>query len=173
MSILLIAGPPAVGHNTVAELICARRGRVALVDCDDIRALVRAPYAAPWEGLEGEYQYLLGIDNCCALARAFDAARFDVLLLDVAPPETLDRYRNALAGVTRLVIVQLTATPETLVDRDRTRDEVKHADQSAWHDRIRKLQQQLADSAGDYDHVIDTTEMTADQVAQRCLELLA
>ena len=63
MTVLLLAGPPAVGHNAIAELICKLRVRAALIDVDEIRYMQRVPYASPWEGAEGQRQYRLGIRN--------------------------------------------------------------------------------------------------------------
>ncbi len=97
MGVLILAGPPAVGHNAIGELICARRVRAALIDVDDVRYMQRVPYASPWEGAEGERQYKLGIRNACALARRFHADGSDVVLLGLAPPETLALYRAELA----------------------------------------------------------------------------
>ncbi len=47
MAVLIIAGPPAVGHNTIGELICAHRDRAALIDVDAVRYMQRVPYASP------------------------------------------------------------------------------------------------------------------------------
>ena len=118
MGVLILAGPPAVGHNAIGDLVCARRVRAALIDVDEVRYMQRVPYASPWEGAEGERQYKLGIRNACALARRFDADGSDVVLLDLTPPETLALYRAELASVRRLVVALLHAEGDDLVARD-------------------------------------------------------
>ncbi|MDQ3409056.1 MAG: hypothetical protein M3469_03630 [Actinomycetota bacterium] len=45
MTVLLLAGPPAVGKNAIAGLICRQRPRAALIDVDEIRYMQRVPYA--------------------------------------------------------------------------------------------------------------------------------
>ena len=71
--VLLLAGPPAVGHNTVAAILASSDSPVAVVDGDDLRAMVNHP-AAPGSGPEWERQYDVCVRNLCAIASNFDPA---------------------------------------------------------------------------------------------------
>ncbi|MFD3405244.1 hypothetical protein ACFWUU_31450 [Kribbella sp. NPDC058693] len=71
---------------------------------DDVRQLVVAGAAAPWEGEEGHEQQRLGVVNACSLARNFVAGGMEVVIADVLTPETSDLYRRELPGC---VIVHL------------------------------------------------------------------
>jgi dephospho-CoA kinase len=46
---LALTGPPAVGKTTAGRPLAASRRQGAYVDVDDIRQLVVAGHAAPWE----------------------------------------------------------------------------------------------------------------------------
>jgi len=172
MAVLILAGPPAVGHNAIGELVCTRRTRAALIDVDEVRYMQRVPYASPWEGAEGERQYKLGIANACALARRFDADGSDVVFLDLAPPETLPVYRAELASARSLVIVLLHAESDVLVARDVARARPTGLEPSFWHGRIRTPRDQLLAHAERYDHVHDTGAMSAEESADTLAPLL-
>lgn len=172
MAVLLLAGPPAVGHNTIAELICKRRTRAALIDVDDVRYIQRVPYASPWAGAEGQRQYERGIRNACALARRFDADGSDVVMVDVAPPDTLPLYHAELRSVDRLSIVLLHADGDVLVVRDLDRCRPTGLEPSFWHGRIRELRDELVGQADRYDHAHDTGAISAEQSAERLAALL-
>ena len=172
MTVLLLAGPPAVGHNAISELICKQRPRAALIDVDEVRYLQRVPYASPWQGVEGERQYRLGIRNACALARGFEADGSDVVMLDVAPPETLALYRAELGSVGNLVIVLLHAEEDVLVARDIDRGRPTGLEAPLWHGRIRELRDHLVEHADSYDHLHDTGAFSSEQSAQKLAALL-
>jgi adenylate kinase family enzyme len=116
--VLLLAGPPAVGHNTVAALIANRYPPVAVVDGDDLRAMVTHP-AAPDGGPAWERQYDLCVRNLCAIAANFDRAGLATILLDVVEPRTVPLYRALLAEVSRFDLVLLTADNDHRIDTTR------------------------------------------------------
>ena len=73
-------------------------GGHAVIEVDDLRQLVEAGAAAPWEGDAGARQSLLGARNACALAANFLAEDIDVVITDVLTPETAALYREELPG---------------------------------------------------------------------------
>ena len=78
----------------------ARAARMAaMIDVDDVRHLVVAGHAAPWEGDAGLEQQQLGVENACALARRFLEAQIEVVLADLVTPITAALYRSQLPGV--------------------------------------------------------------------------
>lgn len=88
------------------------RLRCAFVDVDDVRQLVVAGAAAPWEGVEGQEQQRLGVTNACGLARNFVAVGIEVVVADVLTPETCDLYRHELPGC--LIVHMTVSFPEAL-----------------------------------------------------------
>ncbi|HET7769338.1 MAG TPA: hypothetical protein VFN74_11240, partial [Chloroflexota bacterium] len=64
---LLLTGPPAAGKSTVGRLVAEGLERSALVDADQVRAMVRRPHVAPWYEGEGTAQLRLGASNTCRL----------------------------------------------------------------------------------------------------------
>jgi hypothetical protein len=109
---LILAGAPAVGKTVTARALARDRARCAVIDVDDLRQLVVAGAAAPWEGLEGAKQRSLGASNACALTRSFTAAGFEVVIADVVTPETSDLYKRELPSA--VVVHMAVSWPEAL-----------------------------------------------------------
>ena len=83
---LLLTGPPACGKSTTARAIAGSLRLAAVIDVDDIRQLIVAGHAAPWEGEAGRSQQRLGVENTCDLARRFVTSGIDVVIADVVTP---------------------------------------------------------------------------------------
>ena len=101
---LLLTGGPAAGKSSTALLVVEPLRRAAVIDVDDIRHLVVAGGAAPWDGSEGRLQQRIGVENACDLARRYLHWGIDVVLSDVLNSETAALYRHLLPGI---LIVQL------------------------------------------------------------------
>jgi predicted kinase len=101
---LLLTGGPAAGKSSTALRLVEPLRRAAVIDVDDIRQLVVAGHAAPWEGREGHRQQRIGVENACDLARRYLHWGIDVVMSDVLNYETAALYRQRLPG---LLIVQL------------------------------------------------------------------
>jgi len=170
MAVIILAGAPAVGKSALAELIGSLRSRVAVVEVDDVRAMVRQPHVAPWEGEEGAAQYHLGITSSCRLARGFMECGYEVLLVDVVPPETLGLYHAELLGL-RLQTVLLRADSATLLRRDSERA-LARINKEAWQQRICALARQLDAESESYDLVLDTGVLTREACAIEIGKLL-
>ena len=67
-----------------------------MIDVDDVRHLVVAGHAAPWDGDQGRLQQQIGVDNACDLARRFLSAQIDVVLADFVTTHTAALYRRNL-----------------------------------------------------------------------------
>ena len=133
---MLLAGPPAARHNTIAELICARRTRAPLI-ASTRRSMQRVPYASPVGGHRGRASAQAQHADACALARRSDADGSDVVLVDVAPPDPLALYRHALRSVDRFLIVLLHPDADILIERDLARGRATGIDPSFRHRPIR------------------------------------
>ena len=95
---LIVTGAPAAGKTTCARRLAERRPRSAAIEVDDIRRLIVAGHAAPWDGVEGATQHRLGVENACRLALSFDAYGLDVVLTDVVTDLARPVYAELLPG---------------------------------------------------------------------------
>ena len=163
MTILLLTGPPASGKTTVVAALASRDvDPLAVIELDTLRQMVVRPHLAPWDGEEGRRQQLLGIRNACALARTFDQAEFDVLLVDQVTDDTAARYRDELA----LTIVRLLPNWEQTMIRSQSRDEPL-----GFREReLLYVQQQALETV---DITIDNSTLTPSVVAGRLQLLLS
>jgi len=96
---LLLTGPPAVGKSTVGRLMAERLRSGAFIDVDNVRHMVVAGHAAPWDADEGTRQQRLGVINACSLARNFVAEAIEVVIADVLTNATARLYRELLPDV--------------------------------------------------------------------------
>ena len=154
---MVLAGPPAIGHNTVAEAVARLRGRLALIDLDDVRGIERAPHAA-WGSAEKERWLRDGMRRAALLAQDCAGGGTDVLLVDVAPPDLLDEFRAALGP--DAVFALLSAPVDVVVGRDTARDPDPNPDLvalAAWQGRIRMLHAQAEAARDRYDVIVDNS----------------
>lgn len=156
---LILTGPPAAGKNTVAHCLARLRERCAVVDCDTVRAMLVQPHRAPWDGVEGQRQHLLGIDLTCQLASGFAAAGCEVVILDVLSAESAVRYRAALAEFAPQII-QLLPSWEVCERRFRERAPTLNTDEFA------ALYRAQAAFSGFHER-IDNSTLTPEAVAER------
>jgi predicted kinase len=123
---MLLTGGPASGKSATAAELAKTLPRVAVIDVDDIRHLVVAGHAAPWDGDEGVLQQRIGVENSCDLARRFLGAGIEVVMADVLNDAAAALYRRLVPSV---VIVRLrlplrearrraTLRPRHLTDRE-------------------------------------------------------
>lgn len=145
-----------MGKSITARLVAQLRDRAAVVDVDDVRQMVVAGHAAPWQGEEGLQQQALGVENACLLARRFLAHRIEVVLADVLTPTTLLTYRQALPGC---VIVRLHVTSSEA--RRRAGMRPVHLTAAAFE----QLHRQDRDNPPAADHHVEATAMTTDDQA--------
>lgn len=158
MGVLILTGPPATGKNTIAAVYARRHERCAVIDVDLVRWMVLQPHKAPWEGEEGRKQQHLGVENACLLARNFLTHDFDVVILDVVSDETVRLYRRALP-VTPLQVVLLLPSYEEIQRRNEQRPQRLTADEILTLYRGQE-------SLKDYDHRVNNTALSPEQVAE-------
>lgn len=151
-----------MGKTTCGRALAAELARGAYIDVDDVRQMVVAGAAAPWEGPEGKAQQALGATNACALARNFRTAGFDVTIADVLTPATAQLYRTALPDC---LIVHLRISLEHARRRAATRT-VYLTDAE-----FELLHRQDAAHPPDADAVLDVDELTIDQQLRQIRQL--
>jgi hypothetical protein len=154
---LVLTGPPAVGKSSAAISLAAARPRCAVIEVDDLRQLVRTGGAAPWDGVEGARQRLLGARNACALAINFLSDNIDVAITDVLTPDTVATYRAMLPGC---LVIRLSAP----LSETRRRAATRHVWLTAAE--FDALHNHDASRSPHVDATIDVTELNAlDQTA--------
>lgn len=161
--ILILTGPPAAGKSTVGPLIAHQLAQCAVVDVDQVRAMVVQPHVAPWRGTAGQAQLQLGAHNGCALAHNLAAAGYHVILLDVLTAATAAIYHTQLAALPHQIVLLL-PTLATVLQRNQQRG------QWLTDDEVRLLygwQEQLSV----YDRRIDNTHLPAAQLAAELAQL--
>lgn len=94
---LVLTGAPAVGKSVTGRTLAGQRDLRAFIDVDDLRQLVVAGGAAPWDGDSGFALQRLGALNACALAGNFLAHGIEVVVADVLTPATASIYLEHLA----------------------------------------------------------------------------
>lgn len=154
---LVLTGGPAVGKTTTARRVAGGQARAATIDVDDLRQLVVAGAAAPWDGPEGMAQHRLGVHNACGLARRFTAHGFEVIISDVLTPDTLPIYRQHLPDC---LVVRLYVTRPEALRRAHTRP--AYLTDAEFND----LHTRDSEDPPAADHHLDVTTLTiADQAA--------
>jgi predicted kinase len=150
---LLLTGGPAAGKSTTALRLVKPLPRAAVIDVDDIRHLVIAGHAAPWDGREGHLQRRIGVENACDLARRYLHWSIDVVLSDVLDHETAVLYRHLLPSV---LIVQLRLPLAEARRRATLRPGY------LTEDEFDALHASQADDLGP-DHILDVGTLTLDE----------
>ena len=157
MKILILTGPAGAGKNTIAEIFAKKRERCAVVDVDVVRHMFVQPHKAPWAGVEGRVQQILGVQNACALVKNFLQNNCDVLILDVLSQETLELYKKEF-GAFDLRIVLLLPTFVEIQKRNKARPP------RITQQEIEMLYKSQETLRG-YDKKIDNTNLSAEEVA--------
>jgi chloramphenicol 3-O-phosphotransferase len=156
----LFGGPAGAGKTTLAAAWCSQRDRAAHIELDDVRSLIASGLADPQtpSALQAQ-QYETSVVACCALARVFADAGYDVAIGDVLEPKPFEHHwRPRLQGLDWRLVIILPSLEETLsrssgrakrVREQHTRGQ--HAALSRWPAEYR----------------VDTTGLTIDESVSR------
>lgn len=160
--ILILTGPPAAGKTTLGPLLAKQLERCAVVDVDQVRAMLVQPHIAPWRGEAGMAQLRLGAHNACTLAQNFVAVGYSVVILDVLTDETAQLYRAQLAEHQPTIVLLLPSLAEVL-HRNQVRGQwLTDAEVEllyAWQENLRI-----------YDRKIDNTNIPAEALVLELIE---
>ena len=165
MKVLILTGPPGAGKNTIAEVLAHQQERCATIDVDVIRWMVRQPHRAPWEGVDGHEQQLLGVRNACLLMEQFIHHEYDVIIHDVLSDETAKLYRTRLNEYLSKIVLLLPSVEE-ITRRNLSRPSRLKDEEVAM---LYKSQEQLAD----YDDKIDNSKLSVEEVVKRLASMLS
>ena len=167
---LLVNGPPGAGKTSLTLAVAERYDRMLRIEVDTLRQWVCAGYRHPWAGdAQWDEQRLLATRNAAAVTRETIAARYAVVIDDVAFADDLAAYRDALDGIDALVqVVTLLPDVETTLTRDAGRNDA---------DRVREVHARFAAEAEDCalpGAVLDTSsDASAYETAERLMDVLA
>ena len=141
---MLFGGPAGAGKSTLAAAWCASRARAVHIQLDEVRSLIVSGRADPQQPnpLQTE-QYILSVSSCCALARVFLHAGYDVAIDDTLPPDAFERHWQLhLVGLDYRVVIVLPSLDETLARAARRKKRVleehtrsQHAAYHLWPER--------------------------------------
>lgn len=119
---LLVGGPAASGKSTLARAWCETRPRAVHLELDALRERILRPVADPQvETEEQTDQYKTSARATVALARAFLADNYDVVLDDTLPPDIFDALWRPLLDGIRWHVVVVVPTLEATLARSRAR----------------------------------------------------
>lgn len=157
--ITLLTGPSAAGKNTIGYTFARQYSQqCAVIDGDQVRWMYTQPHVAPWHGNEGLRQHRIGARHGAILARSFSDLGLEVVLLDVLWADLPAIYRAELSGL-NLRIVRLLPTLGECLRRHHQRPPSISDQEVAWtYDHTASLT--------DYDLNLDTTTLSAEQVAR-------
>lgn len=167
---LLINGPPGAGKTSLTLAVAERYDRMLRIEVDTLRQWVCAGYRHPWAGdAQWDEQRLLATRNAAAVTRETIAARYAVVIDDVAFADDLAAYRDSLEGIDALVqVVTLLPDVETTLARDAGRNEPE---------RVRAVHARFAEEAAAGalpGAVLDTSGDASEyETAERLMDVLA
>lgn len=137
--------------------LASRLQRCAVIDVDLVRWMIVQPHRAPWEGEEGRYQQVLGVQNTCLLTHNFLEANLTVLILDGLSSETAVLYKTLLAASAPKIVLLL-PTFEEITRRNRARPRLTDEELSLLYEQ--NIHFTL------YDEKVDNTTMPAEQFVE-------
>ena len=168
--VLLVNGPPGAGKTSLTLAVAERYDRMLRIEVDTLRQWVCAGYRHPWAGdAQWDEQRLLATRNAAAVTRETIAARYAVVIDDVAFADDLAAYRDALDGIDALVqVVTLLPDVEATLARDAGRNEA---------DRVREVHARFAaeaEAGALPGALLDTSgDASAYETAERLMDVLA
>ncbi len=158
-------GPAGAGKSTLAAAWCESRKYAVQIQLDEIRSLIVSGLADPQGNspLVSD-QYETAAEACCALARVYLAAGYDVAIDDVGSPDGFEREWQPHLNEIQWRVVVVRPDVETVLSRNQGRakdvrpDIVRqqHVDAGAWPEAI----------------TVDTTGLSVSESLQLVLAVL-
>jgi cytidylate kinase len=166
---ILVTGPPGAGKSTVARMVADHFDQSVLVVGDDFHHAIRRGYLPPWQA-ESAHQNEVVIDATGAAAAAYANGGYVVVVDGIIGPWFVDRWLSHLPREIPVHYVILRPSKEVALQRaiERTgeRDLVNPEPVTLMHDVF-------VERGGLDDHVLDSSNLTADQTASEVLARVA
>jgi cytidylate kinase len=168
-SIIIVTGPPGAGKSTVARMVADHFDSSVLLVGDEFHHAIRKGYVPPWQA-ESEHQNEVVIDATAAAAAAYAGGGYLVVVDGIVGPWFLERWFGHLPRELAVHYVVLRPSQEVALERATGRTD--HTD-LVDPEPVTFMHQVFMERGGLDDHVLDSSNMTAQETASEVLALVA
>ena len=166
---IIVTGPPGAGKSTVARMVADHFDDSVLLVGDDFHHAIRRGYVSPWQA-ESEHQNEVVIDATAAAAAAYARGGYLVVVDGIIGPWFLERWLSHLSDEVQVHYIVLRPSKDVALQRamERTGDR-----DLVDPDPVTFMHQEFAKRGGSDNHVLDSSNLTAEQTASKVLEFFA
>lgn len=166
-SFVLLTGPSGSGKSTAAAAWAAQgREPRAVLDVDQLRALIKAGFAHPEHGWndETERQWTIGTELCTAMVRVYKRHGVSVIIDVYAPPWPGDPWSTLIEELGGTIVTLLPS-----VDICLTRNAARGRRPFLVEADLRANYEGFAENVGLHapEHLIDNSDLGVEQVVQQ------
>ncbi|MEK7588557.1 MAG: AAA family ATPase [Patescibacteria group bacterium] len=169
--VCLITGPAGVGKSSVTKALAKKFTRSAVINLDQLHAMVVGGYVKPWPHTEEvDLQLSLSAKNACEIANNFLEKGFNVFIDDLVGRKLLEQYSEHFKNdnfKTFLLLPSLESLLKRFDEREnKNNEELRKRTQDlhkSFSEKKDKLNWKVIDSSG------LTLEETVDQIYKELL----
>lgn len=169
--VIILSGPPGAGKSTTARTVAATYTKAVHLHTDDFWGYIASGYIAPYLP-ESDPQNHTVVRAIAAAAFAFADGGYTVLVDGVVGPWMLNHYRRAAQEHPAVALDYIVLRPSRAVSLARAQQR-RTPDALVEESPLLALYNQFADLGGYENHVLDTTEHTAQETKQAVTDAIA
>jgi 2-phosphoglycerate kinase len=155
----VITGPAGVGKSTISNALSLKLDRSVVIEGDELYHQIRKPYIAPWK--EGNHLDVM-YEASEKLIDLYQSYKYDIIYNYIVTEEMIKNFKEKYKDVKFICL--LTSEEELL-----KRDEQRPLD-SRMGERCKVLLESFKNQEFVKDYILDTTNMTVDEVIEEFLE---